>query len=165
VKLLSIQRFLLQLLTLYTMYSAPKYSSQAPTSKYYSFFCPLFVKRCHLCITPCDVVSNNKVISEKGIGNYMERSTHGTIWGTLGISRRRHKKSRDIRTFVFEPATSRMRSSDIMSFKTAPSILNKICVRLRTVAGCELFCRYKEGAKTAVFKMLFGFRFCRQRLC
>jgi hypothetical protein len=98
VKLLSMQRFLLQLLAMSTMYSAPKYSSQAPTSKYYLLFCSLFIKCCHLWITPCGVVSNNKVISEKEIGNGMEGSALGTVWC---ISRRRHKKASVIRTTVW----------------------------------------------------------------
>jgi hypothetical protein len=78
-KLLNKPCFLILLLSLSTRYSEPKYSSQAPTSKYYLLFCSLFIKRYHLWLTPYGVVSNNKVISEKGIGNEMEGSALGTI--------------------------------------------------------------------------------------
>jgi len=80
VKLLNMQCFLILLLSLSTRYSELKYSSQAPTSKYYLLFCSLFIKRYHLWITPYGVVSNNTVISDKGIGNEMVGSAHGTIF-------------------------------------------------------------------------------------
>ena len=67
------QFFLILLLSLSTRYSEPKYS------KYCLLFCSLFIKRYHLWITPYGVVSNNKVISEKGIGNEMEGSALGSI--------------------------------------------------------------------------------------
>ena len=67
------------LLSLTTRCNEPKYSFLSPTSKYYLLFCSLLFKRYHLWVTPYGVVSNNKVISEKGTGNEMEGSTHGTI--------------------------------------------------------------------------------------
>jgi hypothetical protein len=78
-KLLNMPCLLVLLLSVTTRYSEPKFSFLAPISKYFLLYCSSFIKRYHLWVTPCGVVTSNKVISEKGIGNEMEGSAHGTI--------------------------------------------------------------------------------------